>query len=230
LKENYHVKEYFHLYDQDTISNKRSNENGVIARSNYDFVRRCTGILEVPNDASILDYFIECKKFGDSWSDDYKSLKNLLMQLYSISKSLTLTDAYDPDVVIFLRPDILYLDKINFRVINDLIENPEKIYIPGWQWWGGYNDRFAFCGKSSFKIYGSRLLNVVNYCREKEKPLHGERLVKYVIKKNNIPVGIADVRAVRVRVDGSRKKEIFSSVRGMGGLSSVVERMKYKIN
>ncbi|WLG46904.1 hypothetical protein [Pseudomonas sp. FP1740] len=229
LPENAEVEFFYHLYEQSKVVNKRSGENGALSPQEYHPFLSFNGGLEKPGECLEKWDFEGVKSFGDVWKDDFNSLSNLIHQLNSLHQVTLLIEDYKPDVTIFLRPDLFYHDPLPKEIFSMLLNDKTSVFIPAWQWWGGYNDRFAVCGADSYKVYGKRICEMVNFCESAKKPLHAEELVKFVITSHKILPLPLNVRASRVRLDGTFKKEIFSSFRGMGGIKGVLELSSSKI-
>lgn len=224
------VKIFYHLYDQAIISNKRSGENSIIEKAAYAPFLEHNGELELPGNCLEKWQFEQVKSFGDTWNDEYQSLSNLLHQLNSLFEVTTQIDKFGPDMVLFLRPDLIYHDSPPSTIYSYLFRNQSAVFVPSWQWWGGYNDRFAFCGKEAYSIYGKRITQVIQFCEQNKKSLNSEELVKFVLDSKKLNIYPLNVRASRARVDGTVKKEIFSSYRGMGGIKHCARLAHKKIN
>lgn len=229
LPENAEVQIFYHLYDQAEINNKRSGENAPIDRSAYSPFLKHKGLLEVPGGCLTRWEFEKIKGFGDTWGDEYQSLSNLMHQLNSLFEVTVLIDNFDPDVVLFLRPDLIYHDSPSHKIYSFLLKNKSAIFIPAWQWWGGYNDRFSICGKKAYSAYGKRVTQALNFCETQGKSLNSEELVKFAVDATGAEVFPLGVRASRARVDGSVKNELFSSFRGMGGMKHSANLITKKI-
>lgn len=229
LPQNAKVEFFYHLYEQSKVVNKRSGEDGELSPQEYHPFLSFNGRLEKPGDCLNKWGFDGIKSFGDIWKDDFNSLGNLIHQLNSLHQVTLLIESYKPDVTIFLRPDLFYHDPLPKEIFPMLLNNKSSIFIPAWQWWGGYNDRFSVCGANSYQAYGNRICEMVNFCKSAKKPLHAEELVRFVMELHNLQPLPLRVRASRVRLDGTFKKEIFSSFRGMGGVKRTLELSLSKI-
>lgn len=215
---NFEVKSFYHLYKQKDVVNKRSGENDELLESNYKFFDEMVGVLEDPGLCLPLWGFEEIKKLGDTWNDDYSSIKNLIHQLNSLYQvtSLIKGSEYDPDVVIFIRPDLFYHDSLPMYSLVGAYKEPRTVYIPGWQWWNGLNDRFSICGKESYFAYGSRIVLAKEFCLSNNRGIHSERLLKYSLVKSRTRIKFLNCTASRVRVSGLVVDEEFSSNKSMG--------------
>jgi hypothetical protein len=83
--------------------------------------------------------------------------------------------------------------------------------VPGWQWWhGGYNDRFAICGREAANAYAQRKNVALPYCRKMTEPLHSERLLRAIANGERLEVQPIALRASRVRASGAVVREVFT--------------------
>lgn len=212
------VKSFYHFYKQDKVVSLRSGENSDFNSLNYSFFDNISGALEEPGLCLEKWGFEDIKKFGDTWGDNYSSISNLIHQLNSLYEVTGIIESskYEPDVVLFIRPDLLYHQLIPEFCLFGARKDPNSIYIPNWQWWNGVNDRFAICGKGSYRAYGKRILDMKRFCLENNRGLHSERLLKYSLLKHNVRIKTLNVNASRVRVSGLIVDEDFSGKRGMG--------------
>lgn len=216
------AKIFYHLFDLSHITNTRSNENHELDKTNYDYFKQYDGELESPGLCLENWGFDKVKAYGDYWNDGYQSLSNLIHQLYSLHMVTRRITAFGPDLVAFVRPDLIYHDKIKKSAIEQCIKFPNSVVLPSWQWWGGYNDRFALCGKSSYHAYGERILNVAKYCQIRNRPLHAENFLKYSLDEKGCRIVPTKFRGSRVRVSGDVVHESFNGLRTAGTVSSAL--------
>ena len=215
------VEVFFHLFEIDQISNKRSGEDGLLDQSNYEFFNKYDGELEGPEKCLDIWKYPDIEKRGDYWGDNFKSLKNLIHQLHSLHSVTLRLSKYDPDIAVFVRPDLLYHDKISEGCLNKCLENPDAAVLPNWQWYMGYNDRFSICGKNAIRAYGQRAENLVDFIQLSNGPLHAETFLEYSLRLNKIRVVTTRMRASRVRVGGIVENENFNSFRTAGSFRSL---------
>ena len=71
------VKCFYHLYKIDEVQNSRSGEQGELAADNYQPFESMSGTLT--STEGVLDRwdFEQVKAQGDTWADDFASLRNL---------------------------------------------------------------------------------------------------------------------------------------------------------
>lgn len=221
------VKAFYHLFDIGHVLNIRSNENHSLDKSNYGYFNQFDGELEPPGFCLEKWEFETVKKYGDTWNDGYQSLGNLIHQLHSLKRVTQRISDYNPDVVAFVRPDLLYYDKINRWEVDHCIKFPNSVILPNWHWSGGYNDRFALCGKSSYRAYGERVLNIAKYHQDLGVPLHAERLLKYSLDKANCEIVPVKFRGSRVRASGKIENESFDSRTSLRSAGAIPNKLNF---
>ena len=200
-----------HFYDVREIDNSRSGEHGTLGAENFlafaDFNIRT----EAPGECLAAYDLAAIRSHGDYYGDDFRSVNNLVHQLHALKMVSERIRLHDPDVVLFVRPDLFYHDPFPAWMIADAARHPDRCYLPHWQWWGGYNDRFAICGRKAFLHYGSRIDHILDYCSRGHRPLHAERLLRETMRAGGIRLRHLPVRASRVRLGDLVKTENFDA-------------------
>lgn len=210
------VQCFYHLYKVSEIQNARSGERGELAEENYRYFEPMNGNLET-NDGVLERWgFERIKALGDTWNDDFASLRNLVYQLNSLREVTLQVEKFDPDFVVFARPDLLYHDPLPSYVFRCAHKRRRHAYIPDWQWWGGLNDRFAICGRDIYRAYGKRIERIFDFHQATGRKLHSERLLKYALLNGRAKICLLKARASRIRINGAVAEESFSARRGMG--------------
>lgn len=156
-------------------------------------------------ETSIAPFFTAARRFPDRFGDNYRSLANMCQQLHSLQRLWELLRQFDPaegDVVLLLRPDLLYVDRLDpYRDLGTLRAGQADLIVPSWQSWGGLNDRFAFCSPRAARIYATRNRLFVDACQEMGG-MHAEAFLAFVATCHDLRVGLTDLRALRVRANG----------------------------
>ena len=203
------VRVYSHFFKQVFIENPRSKENGRLCQNEYQLLPSDWIKLEQPDNCLLLNEINELKKFGDEWGDDFRSLRNLVHQLHSLDQVTNAALQWEPNIVIFSRPDLRYHDTLINAIKQD--NNKPTVRLPSWQQWKrGYNDRFAIAdSRLAAYAYGSRIRLVRSFCEDNDMPLHSELLLKYALQQKSIGVKFINTRASRVRSDSSQVNERF---------------------
>lgn len=207
---------YAHLYEQDRIDSPRSGEQGEIAPDDYRLLNIDRLIRERPGPALERWDFETLRTYGDFWDNDFSSLRNLVHQLHSLHcvTGMALEDA--PDLCLFVRPDLRYHDSLGPTLSRALKGRGDRIYLPRWQPWFGYNDRFAAMrGARAMRAYGQRIEQARAYCEERAAPLHSERMLKFAVDRAGIPVTKITPKASRVRLGGLEVEEDFTAQWGL---------------
>jgi len=205
-----------HFYDIGTIVNVRSGESGNLGQENFDLFKDFNLQVDPPEHCLSLYDMDGIRSYGDYYNDEFKSVKNLVHQLHSLKTVTTQIEEYQPDAVIFARPDLLYHDRMPAWMIKSAARHPDRCFLAHWQWWGGYNDRFAICGKKAFRHYGKRIDRILDYCSKGPQPLHAERLLRETLRSSGVGLRQLPVRASRVRLGDVVKEENFDARRTVG--------------
>ncbi len=204
----------YHLYRQERVFNPRSREDAPLDPAQYRPFEAFPGETEKPEGVAEGEGLEALRARGDAWSDGAHSLRNLLLQLHSLSRVTAQLEAAGAEVVVFARPDLRYHHSFEPGLRATLGGSQRRVArLPFWQWAGGYNDRFAVCGREAFPAYGRRLEQAGPYLeRHPGRPLHAERLLRFALDRALVAVRPLDVRASRVRVGGEEVREDFSRV------------------
>ena len=188
------------------LSNPRSGEFDVgVERGESALLGLDLCWVEPQSDDAISTELAVARGFPDAFGDQYRSLANLCHQLRSLERLwslLRLAGIAEDDLVLLLRPDLLYLDRLDpASQLVPLLQGRADLIVPSWQSWGGLNDRFAFCTARGARIYATRLRLFADACREMGG-MHAETFLHFVASCHQLRVGLTDLRAVRVRGDG----------------------------
>jgi hypothetical protein len=189
-----------------TIDNPRSGEFGIAPdRSESALLELDLCWIEAQDDRSISSELAAARRFPDLFQDQYRSLRNLCHQLRSLAclwSLLELQGVEDDDLILLLRPDLLYLDVLDPATqLQPIVEGSADLIVPGWQSWGGLNDRFAFCTKRAARIYANRIKMFQTAC-QMMRGMHSETYLKLVIQGHGLRAVQTPFRAVRLRANG----------------------------
>jgi len=210
------IKCFYHLYKIDEVQNSRSGEKGELTADNYQPFESMIGTLTSTEGVLERWDFEQVKAQGDTWADDYASLRNLIYQLNSLHTVTTMIESFNPDFVVFVRPDNFFHSALPGYIFAHPEARKHNAYIPDWQWWGGLNDRFAVCGRDTYVAYGKRVERIFDFCKATGRKLHSERLLKYALQQVDAKICTLPTQASRVRITGAFAEESFSPKRGMG--------------
>jgi hypothetical protein len=188
------------------ITNARSNESGVVPdRTEAGLLPLDLCWIEPQDDAAIAEELAIAGAFPDPFADEYASVANLCHQLRSLDQLWRLLTLFAPaadDLVLLLRPDLFYLDPLKpGRDLDPLLGGAADLIVPGWQNWGGLNDRFAFATARAAEAYATRRRGFVDACLAMQG-IHSEGFLRFVADQAGLRVGQTALRAVRVRATG----------------------------
>ena len=206
------LRTYAHFFDQARIDNPRSGESGEMVSGEHLLLATDWLRLETPDLCLEAWKFEQIKTFGDRWSDDFYSLRNLVHQLHSLRQATLVALESGAEIALFCRPDLRYHDSLGPAIARAL-HNPRRdlVQLPGWQSWAGLNDRFAVVsGRHAIRTYGCRIELALSFCQNLKRPLHAEELLLYAMDEGDVPLRTMCERASRVRLDGTEKAESFS--------------------
>ncbi|HLQ19905.1 MAG TPA: hypothetical protein VK146_13090 [Tabrizicola sp.] len=214
------VRLFGHLYRQTTIRNVRSGEHGELDPEEYRLLNLDEVELEEPDACLDLYPIADMQARGDIWHDDFASFKNLVHQLHSLRRATLMAERFQPDIVIFARPDLLYHDTAAEHLDTLARARRSFVLVPDWSQWFGHNDRFAIVkGADATAAYGRRAERMGEYCA-RGKRLHSERLLKFALAGQR--VRLMHMRASRVRSNGLQVLEDFTPGRGPMGVKELV--------
>jgi len=203
---------YAHFFDLPRIENKRTREWIDLDRKEHQLLKPAHLQLEQPMRCLSMYEFDAIKRFGDARRDRYQSLQNLVHALHSLKTVTRMALDEKPDLVIFVRPDLRYLDSFAPALDVAVEAQSNSVFIPNWQHWrGGANDRFAIATSHyAAHAYGTRADQMMSYCEHYQEPLHAESLNRFALERAGIDVRFMDVKASRVRADGRQVDERFT--------------------
>jgi len=139
---------------------------------------------------------------GDHYQDDGGSVLNMMRALHALQRSYNAipVNARQSFSTIFVRPDLDIIDDLDLEfLLSHAYEN--SIVVPGWQFFGGVNDRFAVAAAGhASDAYANRFDTVFQYLALTGRPFHSERYLFDVLNLKRIKVlPIVQARFVRVR-------------------------------
>lgn len=199
---------YIHSYRLTTYKNKRTGEciedPSEIDNEEYKLLNPQYFTQDNQDEIAIKLNLLSYRTHEDPWNTQYNSVDNYILGSYSkhIVTQMIDNNIQEYDYILFVRPDCLYLDKLNvgyFDLINDT-----TIVIPDNEGFGVYNlnDRFAITNSKNFKIYGDIFLSLLNI--SKKKPLHSETILgDILIGQNKLNIRKVKFNFSRIRCNGT---------------------------
>jgi hypothetical protein len=115
------------------------------------------------------------------------------------SDSINLQEENNYDKVIFLRPDVKYLNELKLDFLNLISDN--QVCIPNFCIFNNFNDRFFISNLENAKIYGNLFDELFEYSKKKE--LHSEQFhYDLIVKKYKLKVNLINFYFNRIRANG----------------------------
>ncbi|WP_077036411.1 hypothetical protein [Pelomonas sp. KK5] len=220
---------FHHLFLMDRVVDPRSGENAPMPPAAYAPFEAFDGELEAPGECLAQHGFAQIRRHGDAYGDGFSTLANLIHQLHSLSRVTRRLAAWEPDLVLYLRPDLRYEGGFAAAEFDSALRQPRRCILPEWQWWGGYNDRFALCGAEAYRAYGKRLEWALDYSERTGRPLHAERLLRHALRRGGASVRTTTLQAHRVRADGQVKQEDFDVATTAGSVRRRLELFGFQL-
>lgn len=197
---------YLHTFYLKTLTNPRAGEiNCVLDNNEYKLLEPITA--KQIDDQNKIDPILNFKAYrskGDPWKNQFKSLDNLLRQLYSLEQVTKLWESsgIEYDVVVYCRPDVKYLKDIDTGLLKNLKDG--CVYVPSFLSCKGCNDRFAIGKPAAMKIYGNRRRGALEY--SKTKPLHAETFLATTLTQFGFGICKIHFPFYRIRANGNVSK------------------------
>lgn len=200
------------LVYQSEISNVRSGENEILYPEDYKLLNCRVNVLHKPAECLDKLNYEKILKNGDAWGDNGKSLSNLLHQLTTLQGLVEPINLFNPDLIILVRPDLLYHDNFSTSCVDQINRSGHTIQLPNWQWARGVNDRFAICGNESFQAYANRVDLIEEFLSGNNGPLHAEKFLWWSLNKCRIKIIPTSLRGSRTRANGFTVNENFKEI------------------
>lgn len=208
------VVSHFHVPER--IENIRTKEMGIAPVDNG---HRRLPIREMRTDPQTIDLLppdvrhLVKPTFDGDRDEDGQTRRNLLFQLRSLQQVWHLIQdqgARRDDLVLFLRPDLRYIDKLDVQdTVSRLSSRTCDLMTPDWQEWGGLNDRFAFCNWHGAEVYAGRGERASTFASN-HQCLNAELLLFEAVRDADVRHCYTTMRAQRVRADGLVHRESFA--------------------
>ena len=209
------VRSFTHLFDQAEINDVRSGEVGELDRTEYLLLQSDEVQLEPPNECLALHKFEEIKTYGDSFNNNFSSMRNLIHELHSLKQGWAMAQAWEPDIVLFLRPDLAYQSSFKGLLAETIKVQRKGLCIPIWQGCWGANDRYSIATTpTAADTYANRIDRALDYCKKINGPLHAEIFLLACLREDKTPLWFTKIQARRVRLGNVYRKEKFSTVKG----------------
>ena len=143
---------------------------------------------------------------ADPWETNYNSVDNFILAQYSKSQLVNMIEKtnIDYDYIIFLRPDVLYINKFDINFFKKTTDN--SICIPNFHLYNfknddiKFNDRFCITNMKTYKLYGDIYKYLLDISKIEE--LHSETILCKLMINYNLNIIYLDFLFLRVRFNG----------------------------
>lgn len=199
---------FMHTYKVDTpFTCKRSQEfnckldNNEYKLLNPDYVK----IDNQDEIKRILDVHLY-RTHKDPWNTDYQNLDNFILATYSKSKATELITHSGKhfDYVIFLRPDVKFLNSFDIRFFDHVSDT--SVCVPNFHLFSKMNDRFAICNMQNYEIYGNAFPYLLPY--SKMHSCHSETFYYQLLTEKKISIKYIAFYFTRIRANGNDQNDI----------------------
>jgi hypothetical protein len=198
---NFNYDIYLHTYNvtKPYTNLRNSEENIMLDNDLYKLLNPTVFKIDDQDDIKKTINFVKYRSNGDPWSNDFKSLDNLILGLYSLNQVTQLWKTSDKtyDYIIYLRPDVKFIEPLKLYFFIDL--NDSNIVLPNFHEYP-INDRFAIGKPTVMKIYGERYLHAYEYSLFNK--LHAETYLQFLLKTNKINIIKIKFKFDRIRANG----------------------------
>jgi hypothetical protein len=199
LNFNYHI--YLHTFNVTTpYTNARNNEENIMLDNDlYKLLNPMFYKIDDQDNIKKSIDFLKYRTNGDPWLNDFKSLDNLILGLYSLNQITQLwkNNCNTYDYIIYLRPDVKFINPLQLSFFSEL--NNSNIALPDFHEYP-INDRFAIGKPNVMLLYGERYLRAYDYSLINK--LHAETYLNYILEKNKIDIIKIKFYFQRIRANG----------------------------
>lgn len=143
-------------------------------------------------------------KNGDIHNDGFSSIKNAIRELHSVKQVTKLWENTEEnyDFFIYLRPDLLYINKLDIELILQNLHNTNLLFTPNWSKFNGLNDRIYFGNKDTILKIAKRIDFIPELIGKTRRKYHAEYFMGLVVKTFNISTIDIKLKGLRVRATG----------------------------
>lgn len=209
LKKNnieYHI--YVHTYSTSKpYNNDRAKEKNIKLNNNeYKLLDPYFSFVDSQDNIRKNLKLHQYRTHPDPWKTNYNTLDNFILAMFSKLKVTLFIERHGVyDYIIFLRPDVKYLNKFNINYFNLVDDN--TVCIPDFHLFANFNDRFFLSNYKNGLLYGKLFNELLKY--SKSHKAHSETFNNHFIRNvNKLNVKLIPFHFNRVRADGREQKDI----------------------
>lgn len=204
----YDFKIFLHTYGLDSYNNVRTGESTTqIDNNEYKLLNPDYFVIENQDEVKKNLNLEQYRKHPDPWNTQYNSVDNFILAQYSklkLTKMIKDTETKF-DYIIFLRPDVEYLNKLEESFFKSVCNN--RICIPDFNvkyensWLWKFNDRFAITNYNNYRIYGELFHQLLSI--SKFMSLHSETVMARYLLDKKVYYKHIMFRFRRIRMNGN---------------------------
>lgn len=142
----------------------------------------------------------------DPYNSNYICIDNIVCALYSKMKLGTMVEDSGKtfDYVVFLRPDVLYLDKFDVRYLSWATNH--AVCIPNFALFPKFNDRFCIANNATYKIVANLFKQLLPYSQE--NMIHSEPFQYHILTSlHQFDIKYIPIHFNRVRANGKEEAD-----------------------
>jgi len=199
---------YIHTYQVNSIyNNPRAREKNIkLDNTEYKLLKPKYFKIDDQDKIKKKLKLLEYRTNPDPWKTNYVTVDNFICAMYSKMEVIKLVknSRIKYDYIIFLRPDVLYLNDFDINIFIKI--NNKNICIPNFHLYSNFNDRFFIGTYKNAMIYGFLFKDLLKY--SKYKRLHSETF-NYVFMHDINKLNIIYIKFYfnRIRADGREVKD-----------------------
>lgn len=208
----YRVRILSSFDDVGVMDNPRAGETGVvIPYDSYFAFGADTTLVNRQDHADVAELREVCAQYRDIYKNDYASVRNILHQISTLQRAWRYLEATGArsDLYMFLRPDLIFHDRLEIERLADPVLESGGIALPFWHAWNGVNDRLSLASRPAAEALANRVDLVAEFCAFRGL-FQPEQLLKFALRKADIPILDIGVTASRIRATGKGKPEDFT--------------------
>lgn len=213
LKDNnidYHI--FMHTYKLDYINSPRNGGEKNIEANFEEYTLLCNDVNPHTfkyHDQNKIEKRLNCEQYytqPDPWGNNYSSAKYFILSQFSKKQAtVMMKQSHEQfDAVVFLRPDVKYIDPFPVDCLNQL--DDKTCFFPNWHLYGrgGYkvNDRFQMTNKKLAEKIGMSFDMLLTF--SKTNKIHSETFMSHICQNHAIQCKYIDNYIfLRTRADGN---------------------------
>jgi len=143
----------------------------------------------------------------DPYNSNYICIDNIVCALYSKMQLGNMVEQTGKmfDYIIYLRPDVRFLNKFNIQYLSLATNN--SVCIPNFALFPKFNDRFCITNNATYKIVGNMFNQLFQY--SKQNTMHSEPFQHYILTVfHQLQLQYIPIQFNRVRATGKEEVDV----------------------